>query len=206
MQLAIPRVSFSPPYELQVTLERIRGQNNIDRLAVNVGSISEAIVFGEPRRATFVIDDEPRIAGTYLPNGVQPQTYYLLGLTDKARLGLQIWSDNYLRYFVNHFMIPLHPVSEFRANSQLIRVGTSGKWTPAKFWISDVRIRKMQAPSLPAIDASSEERTNTSLRSLRLNRTICCRDFTLLRWLIENPVFGRSDDSFRSHLQSGSLL
>lgn len=157
VQLAIPRVSFSPPYELHVTVERIRGQKNIDRPAVNVGSISEAIVLGEPGGITFVIDDEPRIAGTYLPNGVQPETYYLLGLKDKARLGLQIWSGHYL-YFVNHFVIPLRPVSQFRAGSQLSLGGNVWEVDTGEIRISDVRIRKMQAPSPPTIDASSEEK------------------------------------------------
>jgi tetratricopeptide (TPR) repeat protein len=197
VQLAIPRVSFAPPYELHVTMERIRGQKNIDRPAVNVGSISEAIVLGAPGGITFVIDDEPRIAGTYLPNGVQPQTYYLLGLTDKARLGLQIWPDNY-QYFVNHYMIPLHPVSEFRANSQLSLGGNVWEVDTGEIRINDVRIRKMKAPSPPAIDASSEEKIEYLTQVIAAEPDNLLSRLHLGELLIENQSFTEAMTQFEA--------
>lgn len=154
--LAIPRTAFAPPYELQVTLERIRGDQFLDRVAVNVGALSQAVIFGEPGGITFVIDDQPRVTGTYMPNGVQPQTYYLDGLGDKARMGLQIWTGQY-RCFVDHSLIPLLPVSDFRANGQLSFGGNAWEVDTGEVRISEIRIRKMIAPSPPPIDASNDE-------------------------------------------------
>lgn len=154
--LAIPRTAFPPPYEVQVTLERIRAEQFFDRVAVNVGAISQALLLGEPGGITFVIDDQPRVTGTYLPTGVQPQTYFLDGLGDKARMSLQIWTGHY-RCFVDYSLIPLLPVSEFRANSQLSFGGNVWEVDSGEIRISEVRIRKMLAPSPPAIDASPDE-------------------------------------------------
>ncbi len=154
--LAIPRVVFAPPYELQVTLERIRGEQFFDRVGVNVGLVSQAVLLGEPGGMTFVTDDHPRVAGTYLPNGVQRQTYYLDGLEDKAMMGLQIWTGQY-RLFVNKSLVPVRPVSDFRANGQLSFGANVWEVDMGEIRISDIRIRKMQTPSPPSMEASPEE-------------------------------------------------
>lgn len=154
--LAIPRVAFAPPYELQVTLERIRGEEFFDRVGVNVGFISQAVLLGEPGGMTFVTDDHPRVAGTYLPNGVQRQTYYGDGLEDKATMGLQIWIDKY-RLFVDKSLVPVRPVSEFRANGQLSFGANVWEVDTGEIRISNVRIRKIQIPSPPPIDGSPED-------------------------------------------------
>ncbi len=154
--LAIPRVAFAPPYELIVTLERLRGEQFLDRVGVNVGVISQAVLLGEPGGMTFVTDDHPRVAGTYLPNGVQRQTYYLDGLEDKAVMRLRIWTGQY-RLYVNQSLIPVLPVSDFRANGQLSFGANVWEVDTGEVRISDIRIRKMNAPSPPPMDASPAE-------------------------------------------------
>jgi len=155
-QLAIPRVAFPPPYELHVTLERIRGDEFLDRLGVNIGAMSQAVMFGEPGGITFVMDNEQGVIATYVPGGGTPQAYYVDGLENQATLRFQIWPGQY-RCFYQDTLIPLLPVHEFLADSQLSLGSNPWEVDRGEIRISDVRVRKMGAPAPPAVDAPVEE-------------------------------------------------
>ncbi len=147
---AIPNVGFKPPFVVAATLERIRGENVFPRLGINVGPVSQANMLSKPGGMAFILNDQPRIAGTMHPNGRQQQAYYVPELQDRAKLSIVVRPDSYEMY-VNDAQVPVKPVSVFHPDGKFSFGGNPYERHTGKIRLSDVQIQRIAEQ-----DASSE--------------------------------------------------
>lgn len=147
---AIPNVAFAAPYLVKATLERVHGSNFFPRLSINVGPVSQAIVLSKPGGMVFMFDDQPRSAGTVIPNGRQNQVYFVPDLEDTATMTLNIQPDHYLM-FINEQQVPVLPMNVFRPSTELSFGGNPYESSLGQIRLSNVQIRRVDRQTIEAM-------------------------------------------------------